>query len=134
MFRRLIFLMLFLGTACQSGIIPCPRVKTARAKKTIIHKHFLESASSLSAKASAEEHDASTAKTQHAKNSKGAEIKVIGNVTPEEWDCPRPGRRKYMPKTVKENIRKNLRKINSGDKNETDSLSTATPTQDTIRR
>lgn len=133
MVRRLIFLMFFLGTACQSGIIPCPRIKTARAKKTIIHKHFLESASSMSAKAGAEEHDAGTAKT-HAKNSKGAEIKVIENVTAEEWDCPRPGRRKYMPKTVKENIRKNLQKINSGDKNETDSLSTAPPTQDTIRR
>lgn len=126
MFRRLIILMLFLGTACQSGLLPCPRVKTAKAKKTIIHRHFLESESSLSAKAGDDEHEGT--KTHNRVRN---DVKVINNVTPEEWDCPRPGKRKYMPKTVKENIRKNLEKINAGDQNETDSLAAQPPRDDT---
>jgi hypothetical protein len=132
MFRRLILLVLFLATACQSGIIPCPRVKTVKAKKTVIHKHFHESTASLSANASEDARAASTSKTHHSKNSKNSDIKVVGNVTVEEWDCPRPGRRKYMPKTVKENIRKNLKKIKADDKNETDSTAITPP--ETIQR
>jgi hypothetical protein len=29
----------------------------------------------------------------------------------EEWDCPRPGSKKYLPKSVKDNIKKNKRKF-----------------------
>lgn len=132
MFRRLILLVLFLGTACQSGIIPCPRVKTVKAKKTVIHKHFHESTASLSANASEDERAASTSKAQHSKSSKNSDIKEVGNVTVEEWDCPRPGRKKYMPKTVKENIRKNLKKIKADDEHQADS--TAVTPSGTIQR
>ncbi|HEY9049609.1 MAG TPA: hypothetical protein VIN08_27115 [Ohtaekwangia sp.] len=52
--------------------------------------------------------------------------KTITHVSVEEWDCPRPGVKKYMPKEVKQNIRKNMKRINSGEQqNEADSVRTS---------
>ncbi|HYF66997.1 MAG TPA: hypothetical protein VD884_02625 [Ohtaekwangia sp.] len=41
-------------------------------------------------------------------------VKEVKNVSIEEWDCPKPGSRRYMPRSVKENIKKNLQKVNGG--------------------
>jgi hypothetical protein len=48
-------------------------------------------------------------------NWKKPKEKIVQNVSIEEWDCPRPGKKKYMPRSVKQNIRKNERKIQSID-------------------
>jgi hypothetical protein len=48
---------------------------------------------------------------------------MIQSVSVEEWDCPRPGQKKYMPKSVKENIRKNLKKVTKDSGNKADSVS-----------
>ena len=119
---RLTLLILVLCGACQSGKIPCPKIKTVKAKKTIIHKNFRQSETSLSAKAN--ETPPPGNNKASSKTTKGTDTKVIRNVSVEEWDCPKPGTRKYMPKTVKENIKRNLKKIKSDRKeqNAADSL------------
>jgi hypothetical protein len=124
MTNKICFLALLMCMACQSGIIPCPTVKTAKARKSTIHKRFLESSSSLSAHAdSAPEEQKDRTSAQRVKPLKGNDVKTIQHVSVEEWDCPKPGKRKYMPKAVKENIRKNLDKINADPKDQPDSTS-----------
>lgn len=116
MFIRLIVLSMFLfATGCQSGIIPCPTVKTARIKKSHPYRPSL---SSLSARA--EEPD-----DLHNKSNKINDERSFKNISVEEWDCPRPGEKRYMPKAVKDNIRRNMKRINSGSKVKTDSLRTS---------
>jgi len=41
-------------------------------------------------------------------------VKEVKNVSIEEWDCPRPGSRRYMPKNIKKNIKKNFQRVNDG--------------------
>ena len=114
MFIRLIVLLLVIATGCQSGVIPCPTVKSARIKKS---NPYRPSLSSLSARAEEPEN-------LHSKSSKSDDDRSFKNISVEEWDCPRPGEKKYMPKAVKDNIRKNMKKINSGSKIKGDSLRT----------
>lgn len=95
-----ILLLLMFCTACQVGKIPCPKNKEAR-----VRKHFKPSASMLTAKADREE-------TQRP-SPKNSDPRFVKNVSVEEWDCPKPGAKKYKPKAVKNNIRKNMNKINS---------------------
>jgi hypothetical protein len=112
---RLIIVVLIICTSCQSGIIPCPKVKTAK-----LHKSFKPSASSLTARAGQE----AEVETRKAKEVKPNDGHFIQNVSVEEWDCPKPGKKRYMPKSVKDNIRKNKKKIESDYKeNAADSLS-----------
>lgn len=115
---RLIVVLFIICSACQSGILPCPKATTVKIKKS---NRFYQPTYSLSAKAEADEE-------QHAnvRNSKST-IKVVSHVSLEEWDCPKPGSKKYLPKAVKQNIRKNMKKINSNDETESkaDSLQRA---------
>jgi hypothetical protein len=50
-----------------------------------------------------------------SRGARGAEDKMIHNVSMEEWDCPRPGVKKYMPRSVRDNIRKNTKKLKQDD-------------------
>jgi hypothetical protein len=117
MSRYFIFVLLLICMACQSGIIPCPKVKPVRAKRTNIFRS--SGTMSASASESAEEDKVTP------KRSKGSDSKVISNVSEEEWDCPHPGNRKYMPRRVKANIRRNFEKINAVDRERADSLAAA---------
>jgi|SRR5690349_12986421 len=115
MFTRMtgILLIVALCSACQGGRIPCPKNKEAK-----VRKHFRPSASMLSAKATQEEEP-------QRPSPKNSDSHFVKNVSVEEWDCPKPGAKKYKPKAVKDNIRKNMNKINSDQQkqNQTDSLS-----------
>jgi len=82
-------------------------------RKNQPHKSFFEPSETLSADAKSGVHN---------KSYKNAEGHAVKNISVEEWDCPRPGAKKYMPKNVKENIRRNMQKIKSSEKNEADSL------------
>jgi hypothetical protein len=111
----IVTLLLFVCAACQMGRIPCPKIKTAK-----LNKSFRSPSSSLSAKVSlAPESD-----IQQTKESRPSEVRFINNISVEEWDCPKPGAKHYMPKSVKENIRKNWKKFESDarKKNEADSV------------
>ncbi|HTF16423.1 MAG TPA: hypothetical protein VK658_00050 [Chryseolinea sp.] len=60
-----------------------------------------------------------------SQNTRPGSEHYIKNVSMEEWDCPRPGSKKYMPKSVKDNIRKNKKKFERDlRQNQADSLST----------
>lgn len=113
----LILTILTICASCMSGKIPCPEPKYAKVKKNNIHRHYLESSGSLSA-------NAETNTNKIPKNN----VRTISNVSMEEWDCPKPGKKKYLPKEVKNNIRKNMEKIKSKDQEEKNSVETSTAT------
>jgi hypothetical protein len=96
-------LLISICSACQMGRIPCPKVKTAKLRKS-----FHAPASSFSAKIS----PAPESDTQH-RDTRPTEVRFINNISVEEWDCPKPGAKHYMPKSVKQNIRKNWKKFES---------------------
>ena len=104
--------VILICTACQGSLIPCPKIKTAK-----LQKHYRPSASALSARASQAEAES------ERKDVKINEVHFIQNISVEEWDCPKPGSKHYMPKSVKENIKRNKRKIESDfKKQQADSL------------
>jgi len=109
---RFIVLVLLVATACQTGKIPCPRVKYVKAKRTVIRRNFQQSEQSIQARAAVNR--AEEEKSQ-SRGVRGAEDKMIHNVSMEEWDCPRPGVKKYMPRSVRDNIRKNTKKLKQDD-------------------
>jgi hypothetical protein len=107
---------LLLCSACQSGKIPCPHIKAPRAKKTNINKRNLQYASARREQAETEEETRS-----QINSGRGQDPRFIKTVSLEEWDCPHPGEKRYMPRSVKNNIRKNMQRINEDRKNDTDS-------------
>ena len=109
---RFIAIVILICTACQSGKIPCPKIKTAK-----LQKNYRPPASAYTAKATSAETES------ERKEGKPNDIHFIQNVSVEEWDCPKPGSKHYMPKSVKENIKRNKKKIESDyQKQQTDSL------------
>ena len=111
----LLVAVLLLCMACQSGKIPCPHIKAPKAKRTNINKRNLQYASARREQAEEE------TKTQSSNSGRGQDPRFIKHVTVEEWDCPHPGEKKYMPKSVKNNIRRNMQRINDDRKNGGDS-------------
>ncbi|HPM29224.1 MAG TPA: hypothetical protein PLJ60_02715 [Chryseolinea sp.] len=98
-----IVLLLFICSSCQIGKIPCPRVKEAK-----LRSHY--KSNSFTARANQEEPSAEQGKLFRDSRT------TVQNVSLAEWDCPRPGKKRYLPKAVKENIRKNMDKIKSDTK------------------
>jgi len=113
---RIILLVLILCTGCRSGIIPCPEVKGLRLKKSQVNKRFRfpernvarDQAESVITVSS----DAKTPQPSTKNSNKYRYVKyTIQHVDVEELDCPKPGEKKTMPRAVKENIRKNRKKV-----------------------
>lgn len=104
---NILVFVLLLSIGCSSGIIPCPKVKSVKMHKTNPNKRFYLPTESLSASAEDE---------KPVQKRKGSDLKVVQNVTMEEWDCPKPGKKKYMPRKVKANIRRNMEKVNATQK------------------
>jgi hypothetical protein len=101
-FRFLILALLF--AACRSGEIACPEPATVKLRKKPTNFGLNTSHKNLSA-SSKEVSREKTFKFPEPKNVKSA-------ATIEEWDCPKPGS-KAMPKSVKENIKKNRKKFDA---------------------
>lgn len=104
-----LFLIIFCAS-CRSGIIPCPEIKGLKLKKSQVNKRFRfpdrreepEPVITVS----------SEARTPQAGKSKPRYVKyTIQHVDVEELDCPRPGEKKTMPRAIRENIRKNRKKV-----------------------
>jgi hypothetical protein len=102
---RLIILMLLFG-ACRSGEINCPEVKTVRLKKR--PSNYMR-AYSRSLSASTNERVSIHDRNEIPQNTRA--VKSSDSI--EEWDCPKPGTKAAMPKSVKENIRKNRKKFDA---------------------
>lgn len=110
---RVIVLLLVFCTGCSSGIIPCPEVKGLRLKKSQVNKRIRLPERHIAREEPAPvitvSSDANTPQPT-AKNKYKYVKYTIQHVDVEEMDCPKPGEKK-MPRAVKENIRKNRKKI-----------------------
>lgn len=101
-FRILIVALLL--SACRSGMIKCPDPVTAKLRKHPANYGLKSADKNLTA---------SSKEIQKEKPFKYPEPKNVKNAdTIEEWDCPKPGS-KSMPKSVKENIKKNRKKFDA---------------------
>jgi len=104
---RLLIVLLICCAGCRSGIIPCPDPEIAKLKKSSALKRMrarqpVEPVSTV----------ASNAETPSKKSTRYRYVPYeIQRVDVEEMDCPRPGEKKTMPKAVRNNIRKNKKKI-----------------------
>lgn len=115
MLIRAIVLFLVICTGCRSGIIPCPEVKGLRLKKSQVSKRMRfdrniprEEPEPVLTVAS----DARTPQPTHRNSNKYRYVKyTMQQVDVEELDCPKPGEKKSMPRAVRENIRKNRKKV-----------------------
>lgn len=107
---RAIVLFLLLCTACKSGIIPCPEVKGLRLKKSQVSKRarFHERVPREEAEPIITVSSEAKTPVRHAKKPRYVKYTMV-HVDVEELDCPRPGEK--MPKAIKENIRKNRKKV-----------------------
>jgi hypothetical protein len=112
---RMILWVLLLGTGCHSGLLPCPHAKTVRMRKTNVNKPLRQFMASMSANA-----DNHEVQNIHNKYRSGGG-QSTENLTVEEWDCPRPGAKKYMPKSVRDNIKKNFKKVKTDSNSKADS-------------
>jgi hypothetical protein len=113
MLIRVIVLFLIFCTGCRSGIIPCPEVKGLRLKKSQVNRRIRMPERQIVR----EEPEpvitvSSDAKTpQPTARNKYRYVKyTMQHIDVEEMDCPKPGEKK-MPRAVKDNIRKNRKKI-----------------------
>ena len=120
MLIRLI-LLLFLFSACRSGEILCPEVKSVKLRKK--PGHYIRT-SEKEVTASVTERKVARMQTPNRK------VKTISSI--EEWDCPRPGAN-VIPKSVKENIKKNRKKFDNYYKNKSHSDSTSTTSSSAFR-
>jgi hypothetical protein len=117
---QLIVILILICTACQSGRIPCPDARGPRIKKVKVNpKHRPEYTASINTRRGQAETKTQTGQT------KDSEDRFVRNVSVEEWDCPRPGEKKYMPRAIKGNIKRNMKKLNEDRKQKaaSDSLS-----------
>jgi hypothetical protein len=100
---RILVLLIFCS-ACRSGEIACPDPVTAKLRKRPANYGLKTSQKNLTASSKEVEREKSF-KYPEPRNTKSA-------ASIEEWDCPKPGS-KTMPKSVKENIKKNRKKFDA---------------------
>lgn len=116
MLIRVMVLFLLFCTGCSSGIIPCPEIKGLKLKKSQVGKRMRFNDRQM-AKDDAEpvitvSSNAETPQQSPRNSNKYRYVKyTIQHVDVEDLDCPRPGEKKTMPRAVKENIRKNRKKV-----------------------
>ena len=115
MLIRAIVLFLLICSGCNSGIIPCPEVKSLKLRKSQVNKRH-RSIERSNPRDQAEpivtvSSDAKTPQQNPRNSNRYKYVKyTIEHVDVEDLDCPKPGDKK-MPKAVKENIRKNRKNV-----------------------
>ena len=113
MFSRILLLVFILG-ACRSSDMACPEVKIVKLNKKPTNYRIRMYDRSLSASNATETKEKPEGKPE-GKPRQTRPVKSVASI--EEWDCPKPGTKAAMPKTVKENIRKNRKKFETYYKN-----------------
>jgi hypothetical protein len=122
MLVRLI-LILLIFTGCQSGFLPCVKVKPDKVRKTHVRKNirYAERNTTASAKTIPE----TPVKPNYYR---GTDTRpALENIDVEEWDCPKPGVKRTIPKALKDNIRKNKKAYESYYRNKADSIAALQP-------
>jgi len=114
MLIRAVVLFLILCTGCKSGIIPCPEIKGLKLKKSHVSKRIRPERPMPRDEAEPVITVSTDAKTPQSTSKNSNRFKyvkyTIQHVDVEELDCPRPGEKK-MPRAIKDNIRKNRKKV-----------------------
>ncbi len=102
--RFLVIIILVIFTACQTGRIPCPKVKADKVKRSVVKRNMRYADRNVTASIEVDD---------NTNNPRTNIIRIPGTRPPlehinvEEWDCPKPGSKRAVPKAVKDNIRKN---------------------------
>lgn len=97
---RILLILAIILCGCQTGRIPCPKFK--KTKSGLFSRsrpHYPQ----MTADA--------RAKDDQPRLRREPDPRYVGNVSIEEWDCPQPGEKKYLPKRIRQNIRRNARRI-----------------------
>jgi hypothetical protein len=115
--RFLVFILALIFTACQTGRIPCPKVKADKLKRSVVKRNlkYIERNTTASIPA-----DEVTPKSRLIRTPE--KVAPLEHVNVEEWECPKPGAKRTVPKAVKDNIRKNKKAYESYYKNRPDSV------------
>ena len=114
--RLIIILLIFTG--CSSGFIPCADLKPDKLRKTHVRKNIRYAERNTTASARTIP-DTPTKPNYY----RGSDIKpALENIDVEEWDCPKPGAKRSIPKALKDNIRKNKKAYESYYRNKADSV------------
>ena len=115
MLIRAVVLFLIFCTGCKSGIIPCPEVKGLRLKKSQVNKRFRFDRDISRPQPDPVITVSSDAETPEPARNNTRKVRYVKykmqHVDVEEMDCPKPGERKAMPRAVRDNIRKNRKKV-----------------------
>lgn len=107
--RLLVFgILIFTLSGCQMGLIPCPKNKESRLKRAFNRPPKIERSTVT---ASAKSHDPEVRKRVPYKVTE--HTPPLEKINVEEWDCPKPGVKRTVPKAVKDNIRKNKKAYES---------------------
>ena len=111
----IILIAVFLS-GCQAGLIPCPKAEAIKMKRSSPGYGRAQNtgSSAIANRSQAEVEPVESKKPKPRVTPK--DEKFVKNVSEEEWDCPRPGSKKYLPKSVRRNIRANMKKIREDDK------------------
>lgn len=122
MLIRLI-LLLIIFTGCQTGFIPCVKIRPDKTKKSHVRKNvrYLERYTTASARVIPE----TPVKINYSRRSEMRP--ALENIDVEEWDCPKPGAKRNIPKALKDNIRKNKKAYESYYRNKADSIASVQP-------
>ena len=104
----MIVLIVLVFSGCQTGRIPCPKPKghKSSAKVPKRYRSYVREVSQSRVESQPEADQPVARKT--------GESKFVHNVSVEEWDCPEPGKKKYLPKTVRNNIKRNYYRVLAG--------------------
>lgn len=106
--RLLLIALLF--TACRANDMACPEIKTVKLKKRPTNYRMRMQSQSVTASAREGEKN----KTIHDRETNPRQTRPVKSIESiEEWDCPKPGTKNALPKSVKENIKKNRKKFDN---------------------
>jgi hypothetical protein len=105
MIHRLTFILL-LCSACSNGLIPCPEPKGIKYRRNAGNYRKIYERS-LSASNRGQEEEGRDSR-DYSSLRQTRSVKSVETI--EEWDCPKPGS-KTIPRSVRDNIRKNRKKF-----------------------
>jgi len=97
---RALLMVAVICFGCQTGKIPCPKFKGSKSGHSKKYGNYYSSAVDTKVE---------DPKPEKLPNTK--ELKFVHSVSVEEWDCPQPGKKKFLPKNVRNNIRKNAERM-----------------------
>jgi hypothetical protein len=110
MLLRWLAILLIFCTSCHTGLIPCPTVKADKTRRSTGRKAYF---GPKMVTASAKE-----TKPEPEKRFTRPDVHpALEKINVEEWDCPKPGAKKNMPKALRENIKKNRKAFEAYYKN-----------------